>query len=331
VSQVASDALVEQAVRVLELEAESIRRVARRVDADALSRAVAICLGCSGKLVLLGTGKSGIVGRKLASTLTSTGTAAVYLHPLDALHGDIGVVAPDDVVFVISKSGESVELLEVIAHVRRRGVPVIGILGDVQSTAAARADVVLDASVDEEACPLNLAPTASTIVAIALGDAIAAILMTAKNFTPTDFAFNHPGGTLGRRLTLRVDDLMHSGPANPVVSESATLMDVLEKITMGGLGAANVVDGAGKLLGIVTDGDVRRTVQRSGFARLAELTAGDVMTRTPTVVTADALAYDALRLMEERPSQIAVLPVVDETGRCVGLLRLHDIVRAGLR
>lgn len=330
-SRVTSDPLVEQAVRVLELEALAIRDVARRLDPEAVTRAVDLCLDCTGKVVLLGTGKSGIAARKIASTLTSTGTAAIYLHPIDALHGDIGVVKGGDVALLISKSGESEELLAVLAQLRRREVPVVAIVGNLASSLATRADVALDASVDEEACPLNLAPTASTTVAIAVGDALAAMLMTARNFTAEDFALNHPAGVLGKRLTLRVADLMHGGNAHPRVRETTSLMEVLEEITRGGLGAANVVGADETLLGIITDGDIRRTVQRAGFAGLGTLRADDVMTTTPTVVGADALAYDALRLMENRPSQIAVLPVVDGDGRCLGLLRLHDVVRAGLR
>lgn len=330
-TRLATDTLIEEATRVLDLEAAAIRGVAQRLDARTLARAVDTCLGCAGKLVVLGTGKSGIAARKIASTLTSTGTGAIYLHPVDALHGDIGVVTADDVAIVVSNSGESDELVAVVAQLRHREVPVIAIVGKTDSSVARRADVTLDAAVDEEACPLNLAPTASTTVAIALGDAIAAILMTTKGFTAEDFALNHPAGALGKRLTLRVADLMHGGDANPVAPPGTTLMGVLEAITTGGLGAANVVDEDGLLVGIVTDGDVRRTVQSRGFADLDELRAEEIMTRQPIVVTPDTLAFDALRLMEDRPSQIAVLPVVDEGRRCVGLLRLHDLVQAGLR
>jgi arabinose-5-phosphate isomerase len=330
-SRVLGEPFVDEAVRVLEIEANAIHSVARRLDSRAVADAVDICLACTGKLVVLGTGKSGIAARKIASTLTSTGTAAIYLHPADALHGDIGVVTRGDAAIAVSNSGESDELATVLSHLRHREIPVIAIVGNAGSSIARRADVSLDAGTDEEACPLNLAPMASTTVAIALGDALAVLLMTAKNFTAEDFALNHPAGALGKRLTLRVRDLMHSDRENPTVPETASLMDVLETITRGGLGAANVVDGGGTLRGIITDGDIRRAVQRSGLEGLERLRAVDVMTAMPTVVGAQVLAYDALRVMEDRPSQIAVLPVVEDDGRCVGLLRLHDIVQAGLR
>jgi len=317
-----------QAVRVLEVEAAAIRRAAQRLDQAHLAKAVDLLLNCNGKLVLLGTGKSGIAARKLASTLTSTGTAAIYLHSTDALHGDIGIVTSEDVAVALSNSGESEELVAVLTHLRHRDVPILAIVGELDSSIARRADAALDASVDEEACPLNLAPTASTTVAMALGDALAAVLMTARGFTAEDFALNHPAGTLGRRLTLRVGDLMHESPG---VGEDATFMEVLEAITRYGLGAVNVVGSNERLVGIITDGDVRRSVQRSGSIGLDEVTARRMMSTEPTIVGPATLAYDALRLMEERPSQIAVLPVIDEDGRCVGLLRLHDVVRAGLR
>jgi arabinose-5-phosphate isomerase len=319
------------AERVLRHEATAIARAADRLVPEDVERAVDILAGCRGKVVVLGSGKSGIAARKIASTMTSTGTAALFLHAVDALHGDIGIVSADDCAILVSKSGESDELGTALTHLKHRRIPIIAIVAERESSIARQADVALDASVDVEACPLNLAPTASTTVAIALGDALAVLLMTAKNFTAEDFALNHPAGALGKRLTLRVRDLMHSDRENPTVPEAASLMDVLETITRGGLGAANVVDGGGTLRGIITDGDIRRAVQRSGLEGLERLRAVDVMTAMPTVVGAQVLAYDALRVMENRPSQIAVLPVVEDDGRCVGLLRLHDIVQAGLR
>lgn len=253
------------------------------------------------------------------------------MHAVDSLHGDIGVVGPDDVAIGVSNSGESEELITVLTHLRNRSVPTVAIVGSLSSHVARLADVALDAAVDVEACPLNLAPTASTTVAIAIGDALAGILMTLKEFTVEDFALNHPGGRLGKRLTLRVADLMHDGEQNPTIPPDTRFVEVLDAITRGGLGAANVVDGDGRLLGLVTDGDVRRALQNGPLAELETVEARDVMTAKPTVVAPDTLAYDALRRMEDRPSQIAVLPVVSNGGRCVGLLRLHDIVQAGLR
>jgi arabinose-5-phosphate isomerase len=319
------------AIRVLRHEASAIADVANRLQQKDLEAAAKLLLHRTGKTVILGTGKSGIAARKIASTLTSTGTAAIFLHPVDALHGDIGMVGPDDCAVAVSNSGESEELLAVLTQLRRRNVPVVAILGNLESSVARHANVNLDASVDEEACPLNLAPTTSTTVAIALGDALAAMLMTAKGFTAEDFAFNHPAGRLGKRLTLRVSDLMHGDEENPTIRPTASVMDAIEAITRGGLGATNVVDNTGELLGVVTDGDVRRSLQQRRLAELEQLCAGDIMTARPIVVFPETLAYDALRLMEDRPSQIAVLPVVDGENRCLGLLRLHDVVRAGLR
>ncbi len=321
----------ELAVRVLRAEAGAILAAAERLETAALERAVDLLLRCEGKVVLFGTGKSGIAARKIASTLTSTGTAAIFMHAVDSLHGDIGVVGPDDVAIGVSNSGESEELITVLTHLRNRSVPTVAIVGSLSSHVARLADVALDAAVDVEACPLNLAPTASTTVAIAIGDALAGILMTLKEFTVEDFALNHPGGRLGKRLTLRVADLMHDGEQNPTIPPDTRFVEVLDAITRGGLGAANVVDGDGRLLGLVTDGDVRRALQNGPLAELETVEARDVMTAKPTVVAPDTLAYDALRRMEDRPSQIAVLPVVSNGGRCVGLLRLHDIVQAGLR
>jgi len=320
----------EQVVALLRMEAEAVERTATRLSREAVEHAVRLLAACRGKVVTVGVGKSGHVAQKVAATLTSTGTPAVFLHPSDALHGGIGIVNGDDTVVVISNSGETAEVLELLPYMQHRRVPVIAVVGSLGSTLARRADVVLDASVEQEACPLNLAPTTSTTVALAVGDALAMTLMSVKRLTPEDFAMNHPGGRLGKRLTLKVSDLMHGGEENPTVTSGATLLEVVQAISRGGLGAVNVLDDASRLAGIVTDGDVRRTLQKVGLADLSELTAAGVMTSAPVVVAPDMLAHAALQLMENRPSQIAVLPVVERDGRCVGLLRLHDIVRSGL-
>ncbi|CDM66503.1 KpsF/GutQ family sugar-phosphate isomerase [Pyrinomonas methylaliphatogenes] len=319
-----------QVKRFLLLEAEAVARAAGRLTGEAVERAVALLLACRGKVITTGVGKSGSVAQKIAATMTSTGTPAFYLHPSDALHGGLGIVARDDLVLIVSNSGETDEIIAVLPSLKRREVPIIAIVGDLNSTLARRADVALDASVDQEACPLNLAPTASTTVALAIGDALALTLMQTKGLTVEDFALNHPAGKLGKRLTLRVGDLMHSGERNPTVSPDATLLEVVRAITRGGLGAVNVVDERGVLVGLITDGDLRRTIERSRLSDLEELRCAAIMTRTPIVASPDLLAYDALRLMEDRPSQISVLPVVDKDGVCVGLIRLHDIVRSGL-
>ena len=319
-----------QVSELLRMEAEAVRRAAERLDAEAVERAVRLLAACRGKVVLVGVGKSGNIAQKIAATLTSTGTAALFLHPSDAQHGQLGIVGREDVVVVLSNSGETAEVVDLLPHIQHRRAPVIALVGNLDSTLARRADVALDASVEQEACPLGLAPTTSTTVALALGDALAMTLMSVKGLTPEDFALNHPGGRLGKRLTLRVCDLMHGEDGHPTVRPEAALLDAVREIGRGGLGAVSVVDGAGLLAGIITDGDVRRTLQRGRLADLEDLKCGDIMTRDPVVVAPDALAYAAMRLMEDRPSQISVLPVVEADGRAVGLVRIHDIVRSGI-
>jgi arabinose-5-phosphate isomerase len=320
----------EQVAELLRMEADALACTAARLGRDEVERAVELLAACRGKVVVVGVGKSGNIAQKMAATLTSTGTVSVYLHPSDALHGGMGVVTQGDVVVVLSNSGETAEIVELLPYLQHRGVPIIALVGDLRSTLARRATVALDASVDKEACPLNLAPTTSTTVAMALGDALAMTLMRVKRLTPEDFALNHPGGRLGKRLSLRVCDLMHAGAENPTVRATASLLEVVSEIGRGGLGAVNVVDEEGRLVGIITDGDVRRTLQKGRLSDLESLTGGEMMTRDPVVVAPDLLAHAALRLMEERPSQISVVPVVDERGASVGLLRVHDIVRSGL-
>ena len=314
----------------LRLESEAIAETAARLKQDEIERVVQLLAGCKGKIVVLGVGKSGIIAQKIAATMTSTGTAAIHLHPSDALHGGIGIVQTDDVVMILSNSGETDEIIEMLPYLKQRQVPIVALVGNLRSTLARRADAVIDGSVDQEACPLNLAPTTSTTVALALGDALAMTLMQAKGLTPDDFAINHPAGQLGKRLTLKVADLMHGGTANPTIQLVANWAELVKGISDGGLGAVNVVDETGRLAGIITDGDLRRTIQKCDASSLANLKCDEVMTKSPTSALPQLLAYDALRLMEDRPSQISVLPVVDEAGVCVGLIRLHDIVRSGL-
>jgi len=314
----------------LRLESEAIAQTASRLKQDQIERVVQLLAGCKGKIVILGVGKSGIIAQKIAATMTSTGTAALHLHPSDALHGGIGIINSDDAVIILSNSGETDEIIEMLPYLKRRQVPIVALVGNLNSTLAHRADAVIDGSVDQEACPLNLAPTTSTTVALALGDALALTLMQVKGLTPDDFAINHPAGQLGKRLTLKVADLMHSGADNPTIASGAIWMDIVKRISDGGLGAVNIVDDAGRLAGIITDGDLRRAIQRLDHNALADLRCDEIMTRNPTVAHPELLAYDALQLMENRPSQISVLPVVDEDRVCVGLIRLHDIVRSGL-
>ena len=321
---------VSRVVEVLKIAAEALTASTERLEPKQLQCAIHLLANCRGKVVVAGVGKSGLVARKIASTLTSTGTAAVYLHPADALHGDLGIVTPTDVVVALSNSGETDEIIAMLPHLKHRNVPIIAIVGGMKSTLARNADAVLDASVQQEACPLNLAPTTSTLVAQAIGDALAATLIQVKGITSEDFALNHPAGRLGKRLTLRVSDLMHGGPDNPTVSPDASWTTIASGITKGGLGAVNVIDDAGRLAGIITDGDLRRSFEKVQAVNLEKLTANQIMTTNPVVVSPNLLAYDALQLMENRPRQIAVLPVVDEDRTCLGLIRIHDIVRSGL-
>lgn len=321
------------AARVAELmrcEAQAIDGAAGRLRPEEVARAVELLAGCHGKVILTGVGKSGFIARKIGATLTSTGTRAVFLHPSDALHGDLGIIDAGDVVVLISNSGETDEVIAMLPYLRHRRVPLIAIVGNSRSTLARESDVALEASVDREVCPFNLAPTTSTTVALAIGDALAITLMQLKNLTPEDFALNHPAGRLGKRLTLKVADLMRSGDDNPTILPAASWLEVVTAITRGGLGAVNVVNGEGVLAGIITDGDLRRAIQKTKPDQLETLNAELFMTRNPVTITANELAYTALQLMENRPSQISVLPVVDSDRRSVGLVRLHDLVRSGL-
>lgn len=313
--------------KLLRLEAEAIECAAERLSRDDVERAIAMISACESKVIVMGVGKSGVIAQKIAQTLTSTGTVAVFVHPSDALHGSLGVVAKGDIVLALSNSGETDEILAVLPAIKKRDVPIISIVGNRNSTLAAQSDAILEASVNQEACPLNLAPTTSTTVALAIGDALAMTLMEARGLTAEDFAANHPAGRLGKRLTIRVRDLMHESPN---VSPESDWLVVIHGLSEFALGAVNVVTEDGSLAGIVTDGDLRRIIEKTAADGLGNLTAAKMMTSSPITASPEMLAFDALRLMEDRASQISVLPVTDNTGKCVGLLRLHDIVRAGL-
>ena len=316
----------EKTIEILRLEAAAIENVAASIKREAVENAVELLLRSAGKAVVTGVGKSGVIAQKIAQTMTSTGTPAIFVHPSDAMHGGLGILENGDVVLALSNSGETEELLAMLPAIARRDVAMIAIVGNANSTLARGADVILEVAIDKEACPLDLAPTSSTTAALALGDAIAMTLMQAKGLTESDFAVNHPAGRLGRRLTVRVADIMQE---NPAVEPNAGWMEVVKGISTYALGAVNVVDGGGKLLGIVTDGDLRRTIERTVPNDLEALTAEAMMTADPITTSSDTLAFEALHTMEDRSSQISVLPVVDG-GKCVGLLRLHDVVRSGI-
>lgn len=317
----------QQVAELLQIEACAINSTAKRLDKAAVEKAIRLLLECKSKIVVIGVGKSGIIANKIADTMTSTGTIAVFLHPSDALHGSLGIISKGDVVIALSNSGETDEILQILPFIKQREVSIISIVGNINSTLARHSDAILDAGVDQEICPLNLAPTTSTTVALAIGDALAMTLMQAKNLTEKDFAENHPAGRLGKRLTLKVADLMHESPN---ISPTATWLEIVSAISKFALGAVNVVDENNQLLGIITDGDLRRTIEKTAPESFAALTCETMMTKNPVVTMPEMLAYDALQLMENRPHQISVLPVADAEGNCCGLIRIHDIVRSGL-
>jgi arabinose-5-phosphate isomerase len=307
---------------VLRMEAEAILGLIPRLD-ERFDRAVALLHGCTGRVIVTGIGKSGIIGRKIAGTLASTGTPAYFLHPAEGVHGDLGMVARTDVVVALSNSGETDEMLAILPALKRLGVPIVLLTGNPKSTLARQSEVVLDVSVGEEACPLNLAPTSSTTAALAAGDALAMALLELRALRPEDYAAVHPKGTLGWRSLFRVGDLMHTGEAIPAVAEEASLHDAVLEMTRKGLGMTTVVDAEGRLAGVITDGDLRRLHLRGG--PVETVTAGQVATRTPRTIGADDLAAKALEAMEGR---ITSLVVVDEGHRPRGVIHMHDILRA---
>ncbi|UPT74557.1 MAG: KpsF/GutQ family sugar-phosphate isomerase [Elusimicrobiota bacterium] len=312
--------------RTLAIEADALRATRAAVD-GAYAKAIGLLARCRGKVVVTGVGKSGHVAQKIAATLSSTGTPALYMHPAEALHGDVGLVEKRDLVLAIGKSGESSELSALLPVLRRVGVKVIAITAVPRSTLGKAAAAVLRTPVAREACPLDLAPTASTTAAMAVGDALAVALMELRGFTKERFALNHPSGQLGRRLTLRVSDAMRSGRDLPKVRASASLKSLIAEMTSKHAGAACVVDAKGKLAGLVTDNDLRRAFESGG---VNGRTAADVMNRKPTAIRADRMAVEAVELMTDRERPFSVLPVVDARGRAVGLVQVHDLRKLGL-
>lgn len=304
-------------------EAVAALRARLAADSSSFRRAVELLDGCRGKIIVTGLGKSGLIARKIAATLASTGSSATAINAADALHGDLGTVGPEDAVLMLSNSGATRELVEMLPALKRLGVPTVGLLGRVDSALGRSVDVALDVAVAREGCPLNLAPMASTTLALVAGDALAAALMDGRGFQPEDFALRHPAGLLGRRLLLRAQDVMQGAQGLPVVGLEATFRELVAELTRHNLGAVCVVDADGMLLGIVSDGDVRRAVLgEDPFSR----TATDLMTAEPLVTAPDALLDEVLRQMEAGGRKVYVLPVVDEARRLRGMVRMHDIV-----
>ena len=321
-------AMLEHAQDVLRMEAEAILELVPRIDEN-FAAAVNLILECEGRTVITGMGKSGLIGRKMAATLASTGTPSFYLHPAEGIHGDLGMVTAADVVIALSNSGETGEVLNILPSLRRIGAKIIAMVGNANSTLGKNADVILDVGVSKEACPLGLAPTRSTTAALAYGDALALALLKKHNFTASQFAIFHPGGSLGRKLLLTVGNIMHKGDENPTVLADTTVQAALFVITDKGLGAVSVVDENGIMQGVLTDGDIRRGLSKG--VDFLQRPVRELMTANPKTITQDKLAAQALHLMESnKPKPITVLPVLDENRKVIGLLHMTDLVRQGV-
>ena len=319
---------LEQARKVLQMEADAIEELIPRVD-EHFAAAVQMILGCSGRTVITGMGKSGIIGRKMAATLASTGTPSFYLHPAEGIHGDLGMVTENDVVIAISNSGESSEVVNILPIIRRIGAKIIAMSGRRESQLGHNSDFFIDIGVEKEACPLGLAPTASTTATLAMGDALAVALMSVRNFTSQDFALFHPGGALGRRLLLKVSNVMHTGDDNPIVEKDKTAKDALFIMTDKGLGAASVIDENGKFVGLITDGIIRRALAKD--YKFMDEAVGNIMFDQPLTITQDALAASALSVMEKhKPRPVTVLPVIDADKNPIGIVHLTDLLRQGV-
>ncbi|SDJ65570.1 KpsF/GutQ family sugar-phosphate isomerase [Microbulbifer yueqingensis] len=319
------DLILQAGRRTVLMENEAIAALENRID-DNFKHACELILQCRGRTIVTGMGKSGHIGNKIAATLASTGTPSFFVHPGEASHGDLGMITREDLVIAISNSGSSAEVLTLLPLLKRLGIPMISMTGKPDSPLAQAADVNLDIAVETEACPLNLAPTSSTTVTLVMGDALAVALLEARGFTAEDFAFSHPGGALGRRLLLKVEDVMHAGEELPQVSPETPLSKALLEMTSKGFGMTTVVDHKGTLLGVFTDGDLRRIIDQK--VELDSATMEVVMSRRPKTVSADTLAAEALRIMED--NRITALVVEDDARHPIGLLHMHDILRAGV-
>ena len=318
----------ERATETLKIEADAVLKLIPRID-DEFERAVKHILSCKGRTIVTGMGKSGHVGRKIAASLASTGTPSFFVHPAEAFHGDLGMVTEHDVVIAISNSGETNEVINIVPIIRRIGASLIALCGRRECSLGKNADFFIDCGVEKEADPMNLAPTASTTATLAMGDAITVALLSARNFTAQDFAVFHPGGSLGRRLLLTVENVMHTGENNPIIHYSRTAKEALFMMTDKGLGATSVVDDDGKFIGLVTDGDIRRSLAKG--SEFLDASVEELMTRSPQTITKDKLAASALSMMEKhQPRPITVLPVISEDNEPIGIIHLTDLLRQGV-
>ena len=318
--------VIEEAKKVIRIEAEALLALADSID-DAFRQAVEMILVCRGRVVVTGMGKSGLIGQKIASTLSSTGTPSFFLHPAEGVHGDLGMIMKGDVVVAISNSGETEEILRILPVIKRLGAHLVTVAGNPASTLARAGDVFLPVTIKEEACPLGLAPTASTTATLALGDALAVALLVERGFREEDFALFHPGGALGKKLLLLVEDLMHSGDAIPLVGDQVLMREALFVITAKGLGVTGVTDETGVLVGIITDGDLRRALERG--VDIMSVSAGDMMTKNPKRIQKSELAAKALNVMEKF-AITSLFVVGEDKGVPVGIVHLHDLLKAGL-
>jgi len=317
--------IIEFIKKELNLEAKAIIEASERINIE-IEKAVEILFECSGKVIVTGMGKTGIIARKIAATLSSTGTTAIFLHAAEGIHGDLGILQENDVVIAVSYSGNTEELISIIPYIKFKKIPIIALTGNLESKLAKNSDVVIDCFVKKEYEPFGLVPTSSTTVTLAMGDAIAIALLKKRNFKESDFAQFHPGGTIGKKMILKVEDLMHSGEKNPVVNDNDKMNKAVLEMTSKGLGCTNVVDGSGKLVGIVTDGDLRRFLTK-GFADL-NIKVTEAITKFPKTVKPKTLAVDALNLMED--NKITMLPVINDQNEPIGMLHMHDLINAGV-
>ncbi|MCF7793016.1 MAG: KpsF/GutQ family sugar-phosphate isomerase [Candidatus Cloacimonetes bacterium] len=308
----------------LNLEAEAIQKVADRIDEN-IEKAIELIFNCQGKVVVTGMGKTGIIGRKIASTLSSTGTTSIFLHAAEGIHGDLGILQPEDVVLAISNSGNTEELISIIPFIKFNKIPIIAFTGNLDSKLAKNADLIIDCHVAKEFEPFGLVPTASTTVALAVGDAIAVALLKKRDFQESDFAQFHPGGTIGKKLLLRVEELMHK--EIPIVKENETMNSAIQKMLDINIGGTIVIDNNDKLVGIITDGDLKRILLKNQ-QNIMDKTVSETMTKDPKTISGNSLAVDALNLMED--NNITLLPVVDEKYKPVGVLQMHDLIKAGV-